>query len=287
MKITDAHCDTLSAWAEEEASFFREEETDGDYLQVFALFGGITTTPKERVEKQIEAYHARKSQLPCQSILAMEGTHALGDDPIRLKYYGEKGVRVLGLMWNDDNAFGCGSDTKNDTGLTEKGRELLVLAERLGMTVDLAHASEKTFYDALRVLKTPPIVSHACAKKLCDHRRNLSDDQLRALAAHGGVLGVCFWDEIVAPRAQLRDVVSQIEHCICVMGADHVGFGSDTDGIDNPMEGLKSPGDIRRFAMDLKKYFPEDVVKKIAGENFMRAFSNILNRKTPNFDDFF
>ncbi|MBQ1947023.1 MAG: membrane dipeptidase [Clostridia bacterium] len=283
MKITDAHCDTLSAWAEGEASFFKEEETNQDYLQVFALFGGITKTPRGRVEKQIEVYHARKSILPCQSILAMEGAHALEGDPQRLIGYHEKGVRVFGPMWNDDNAFGCGCDTRNDTGLTKKGEELLVLAERLGMTVDLAHASEKTFFDALRILKTPPIVSHACAKKLCNHRRNLSDDQLRALASAGGVLGICFWDEIVAEHAQIRDVISQIEYCVSVMGADFVGFGSDTDGVDNPMEDLRSPGDIRRLAENLKTYFSVDIAEKIAGGNFMRLFSQHFEQEKEDF----
>jgi len=127
-------------------------------------------------------------------ILAIEGGHAIEEDLALLRTYHELGVRYLTLTWNNPLSWAWPARAKGvDVGLSAFGREVVREMNRLGMLVDLSHVSENTFYVAIAVADTPVIASHSCARALCDHVRNLKDDQLRALARNGGVVGVNFY----------------------------------------------------------------------------------------------
>lgn len=160
-------------------------------------------------------------------LLAMEGAAWLGDDPWLVDLAAALGVRMVGLTWNERNAFAAGCD--HDDGLTALGGELLRRIVARGMIVDLAHASRRTFWDVLeRAPEAQVLVSHAACRVLYDHPRNLADDQLRAIAERGGVLGLMPHPLVLGPeRPDLEGVVDHIDHAMAVMGPRHVALGGD------------------------------------------------------------
>ena len=162
-------------------------------------------------------------------LLSMEGAEPLGYDPALVDVFWRLGVRMFSLTWNRRNPFADGLGEANDGGLSGLGRELVDRLCALGMVLDLAHASQRTFFEVLeRAPDAPVVVSHACCRAVFDTPRNLDDDQLRALADHGGVLavmGIPLGVDLTAPS--LDRVVDHIEHAVDVMGAAHVGIGAD------------------------------------------------------------
>lgn len=162
-------------------------------------------------------------------LLSMEGAEPLGYDPGLIDVFWLLGVRMFALTWNRRNPFADGLGEATDGGLSSLGGELVDRLTGLGMILDLAHASEKTFYGVLeRAPDSPVVVSHACCRAVYDVPRNLSDDQLRALRDHGGVLsvmGIPLAVDLDAPS--LRRVVDHVDHAVDIMGIDHVGIGAD------------------------------------------------------------
>jgi len=162
-------------------------------------------------------------------LLSMEGAEPLGYDPTLIDLFWLLGVRMLALTWNRRNPFADGLGEANDGGLSALGRELVDRAAGLGMILDLAHASPKTFQQVLeQVPGAPVLVSHACCRAVYDTPRNLSDDQLRALRDHDGVLAVMAIPLTVDQEApSLERVVDHLDHAVDVMGIEHVGIGAD------------------------------------------------------------
>ena len=146
---------------------------------------------------------------------------------------------------------------------------------RLGILVDMSHAGEKSFYDALDISKKPIVCSHSSARALCDHPRNLTDDQMRALAAKGGVAQTTIYNGFLRKDAQatILDVMAHLEQAIDVMGLDHVGLGTDFDG-DGGVPGLADSSELLNFTRQLlrKRYSDEDI-QKIWGGNFLRVMA--------------
>jgi membrane dipeptidase len=162
-------------------------------------------------------------------MLSMEGVEALGYSPQLADAFWELGVRMVSLTWNRRNAFADGLGEPGKGGLSGLGRELVPRLVNLGMILDLVHASEKTYDEMLELSGTTPIVvSHACCRAVHDTPRNLSDDQLRALAARGGVLGIMALPLVVDPSDWSIDrLIDHIDHAVGVMGIEHVGLGGD------------------------------------------------------------
>ena len=256
-------------------------------------------------------------------ILCIEGGHAIEDDLALLRTFHDLGVRYLTLTWNQSTSWACAARAKGpDTGLSPFGREVVREMNRLGMLVDLSHVSEKTFYDAIETSRVPVIASHSCARALCDHPRNLRDEQLRALARNGGVVGINFYsgflsqpfydgkrgvdreDEAAraAARERFRDdparmdaelkrlarandqaeaamarppidvLLAHIEHIVKTAGIDHVGLGSDFDGVTALPAGIDDCGDLPLLTERLMDRGFSDVdIRKILGENFLRV----------------
>lgn len=264
-------------------------------------------------------------------VLCIEGGHAIEDDLALLRAFHELGVRYMTLTWNNSTSWAHAARAPGpDTGLSAFGRDVVREMNRLGMLVDLSHVSEKTFYDAIETSTVPVIASHSCARALCDHPRNLRDDQLRALARNGGVVGVNFYsgflsqpfydakktldredDELRASvRAKLKDdpaamdaelkkvsraydageaamarpaldvLIAHIEHMVKVAGVDHVGLGSDFDGVTALPAGIDDCGDLPRLTERLlERGFSESDVRKILGENFLRVMEASIDAK--------
>lgn len=159
-------------------------------------------------------------------VLSMEGVEPLEGDPGAFEEWYERGVRSVGLTWNHANAFAGGIDTP-EQGLTPRGRTLVRRLAELGVMLDLAHASERTWRDVLAE-EIPFSVTHAGCRSVCDHPRNLADWQLQALAERGGVLGMMAIPFAVDPQAPtLRRWLDHFDRAVAVMGVAHVGIGAD------------------------------------------------------------
>jgi membrane dipeptidase len=224
-------------------------------------------------------------------MLSMEGVEALGDDPALIDVYWRLGVRMVSLTHNPSNAFAAGLDAADDRGLSALGRELVQRLVELGCAIDLAHASSRTFDDVLELVGSAPVlVSHAACRAVHDVARNLDDDQLRALAARGGVLGMMALPFVVDPtQPTIERVVDHIEHAVDVAGIDHVGLGADfiaqvgeaipgllPDG-DWEIENLRGPDGYPALVDALERRgFPADAIAQIAGGNLLRLLGRAL-----------
>jgi microsomal dipeptidase-like Zn-dependent dipeptidase len=161
------------------------------------------------------------------------------------------------------------------------GRQVIKEMNRLGIMVDLSHAGEKSFYDALELSKTPIVCSHSSCRALCDHPRNLTDDQMRALAQKGGVMQVTLYHGFLVKdgEATLDDAMRHLDHAIEVMGIDHVGLGTDFDG-DGGIRGLASSAELLNYTRELlKRKYSEADIQKLWGGNFLRVMREVQSIK--------
>ena len=145
------------------------------------------------------------------------------------------------------------------------------------MMVDLSHASERSFYDALDMSRLPIVCSHSSSRALCDHPRNLTDDQMRALAAKGGVAQTTLYHGFLRTdgEATVLDAMAHLEHAIAVMGIDHVGIGTDFDG-DGGVKGFESSSEAISFTRRLlARRYSEADIQKIWGGNFLRVMAQV------------
>ena len=162
-------------------------------------------------------------------MLSLEGCEPLGSRPELIEVFWELGVRMVSLTWNRRNLFADGAAEPAHGGLSQLGRELVGRLVELGALIDLAHASERTFYDVLEAApEAPVLVSHAGCRAIVDTPRNVSDAQLRAVAARDGVFCVMALPLVVDPEQPTIDrVVDHVDHAVEVMGVEHVGLGAD------------------------------------------------------------
>ncbi|MDO9391425.1 MAG: dipeptidase [bacterium] len=213
-------------------------------------------------------------------ILGIEGGHALGEEAGNLKMFHALGVRILTLTWNNSNKFAVSGmsagKTKKDPGLTAEGLKLVKLADSLGVMLDLSHSSEKTFWDVLKVAKKPPFASHSCARALNKkfQFRNLSDEQIKALARAGGLIGVNFYPGFLGEKrkpADINSVADQFDHMKKLAGVECLALGSDFDGINEVPKGLEGPDKIPDLLKVFEKRgFSNEEIRKIALDNFIR-----------------
>ena len=212
-------------------------------------------------------------------MLGIENGLALEHDLRNLHHFAQRGIVYITLCHNGDNdicdsARGC--NTHN--GVSQFGEKVIQEMNRLGIMVDMSHAGEKSFYDALDISSQPIVCSHSNCRALCDHPRNLTDDQLRRLAAKGGVAHTTFYHGFLQKtgEADILDGIRHLEHAIKVMGIDHVGIGTDFDG-DGGVCGMRDASDIQQFTLQLlRRRYSEDDIAKIWGGNWLRVMA--MNR---------
>ena len=253
-------------------------------------------------------------------LMGIEGGHAIENSLFTLREFYRLGVRYMTLThsnnndWADSAGFFAPPKPVHH-GLSPFGEEVVREMQRVGMLVDVSHVSDETFYAVMRVAKAPVIASHSSSRALCDVPRNLSDDQLRALAKNGGVAMVNFFPGYLDPRyaaaqqafsakhkaeidtlmkkhlpisemkaamakmgsadlpkVTVATLVDHIEHIAKVAGVDHVGLGSDFDGVPAFPEGLSGMDGLPLITLELlRRGFSDEDTKKILGENFLRA----------------
>lgn len=214
-------------------------------------------------------------------VLGIENGYAIAKDISNVAKYRDKGVAYMTLCHNGDNDI-CDSARGNieHNGLSSFGRDVVAEMNRVGMMIDLSHASEKTFYDVLECSNVPVICSHSSSRLLCDHPRNLTDNQMRALAAKGGVAQVCLYSGFLKKGggATVDDAVKHIVHMVDVMGIDSVGIGSDFDG-GGGLPGLEDASRFNSLTRRLmREGFSDDDLSKIWGRNFIRVWKQIIKQ---------
>jgi microsomal dipeptidase-like Zn-dependent dipeptidase len=206
-------------------------------------------------------------------ILGIEGSHALDGKLENLARVYAAGYRVVGLAHFFDNEFAGSAAGERKTGLTPLGKQLVAEMEARHMIIDLAHSSAATIRDVLAVARRPVIVSHTGVKGTCDNNRNLSDEQLAAIAGRGGLIGIGFWDTATCGK-DARAIARAIRHAAAVVGVEHVGLGSDFDGaVTEPFD---TTGLVMITDALLREGFNEDEVRKIMGGNALRFFRENL-----------
>lgn len=212
-------------------------------------------------------------------LINMEGAEAIqGSLPLLRNYY-RLGVRMMGLVWNHRNEVADGAaEEGSGGGLTKFGREVVLEMNRLGMLIDLAHITAPGFYDVLELSDQPVLFTHGNCRNLWDHARNLTDDQIKALADKGGVFGISFVDGFMGKSGtSLATVANHIDHVVQLLGnADHVAYGSDFDGC-TPPPGLENVTKLPDLTAELlRRGYSEADLEKILGGNYLRVFSQVL-----------
>lgn len=211
--------------------------------------------------------------------LGIENGYAIGKHLDNLRLFRDMGVTYITLCHNGDNDL-CDSARGQGEwhGLSPFGKEVVREMNRLGMMVDVSHAAESTFYDVLETSTSPIIASHSSARALCNHPRNLTDDQLKALAAQGGVAQICLYKGFIneeADKASLSDAIRHIRHIVEVAGIDHVGIGSDFDG-DGEVIGCSASNELINITVRLlEEGYTEEDIRKIWGGNLLRVLSAV------------
>lgn len=213
------------------------------------------------------------------AILAIEGGEAIETSLELLRIYYRLGVRVVGLTWNERNLIADGAGVLHSPrGLSRFGRRVVAEMNRLGMVVDVSHLSEPSFWDVIATSTQPVIASHSNARAVCDHVRNLTDAQIRAIAVNGGVIGLNFFPPFITDEvATVEHLADHALHILDLVGPDHLGIGSDFDGIDSTPVGLDDVTCLPRLSAELlRRGCDEATLRKILGENFLRVFRQVF-----------
>jgi len=304
--------------------FFRGAEAVRRTLDLRDAMQSVFDTHKDQIELATTAADIERivKAHKIAAFLTIEGGHAIDDDLRVLRMYYQLGIRSMTLTHaRNSNWADSANDTPVHNGLTEFGKEVVREMNRLGMVVDLAHVSDKTFYDVLAVTTKPVIVSHSSMRAISNVSRNVSDDMLRALAKNGGVIGINFGmgfinakdaealrlateteaeapfltgkalDQYAAENARklfgerakvaatVEEVADHVDHAVRVSGIDHVGIGSDFDGIAGTANGLEDVSKMPALiAALLNRGYSERDLKKILGGNFLRVVREVVGR---------
>ena len=211
-------------------------------------------------------------------MLGIENGYAIGNDISNIERFRNRGVVYMTLCHNGNNQL-CGSARFNDEGLGVNafGEQVIKEMNRVGMMVDISHAGEQTFYDALNISSKPIVASHSSARALCNHPRNLTDDQLKALADKGGVAQVTLYSGFLKEQgmATIQDAIDHLNHMVNIMGIEHVGIGTDFDG-DGGITGCASASELINFTRCLlKERYSEEDIRRIWGGNFLRVMEEV------------
>lgn len=215
-------------------------------------------------------------------MLAIENGLALNHDISNVRYFARRGVVYITLCHNGDNDI-CDSARGCNThgGVSRFGEQVIKEMNRCGIMVDLSHAGEKSFYDALSISSKPIVCSHSNCKALCDVPRNLTDNQLRALAKHGGVAHITLYHGFLrndSQEATVMDAIAHLEHAISIMGIEHVGLGTDFDG-DGGIRGLADSSELINFTLHLlRRRYSERDIARIWGGNWLRVMAQVQSK---------
>ncbi|WP_141430903.1 dipeptidase [Bacillus sp. 03113] len=302
MKIIDAHCDALYRLHQNQKLRFADSEelqtnlkkliTGEVYIQLFAVFVDPEVKSDEKFNvalDQISLFHTEVlAKNPAMkkisfweeidqlnkgeigAILTLEGADVFGNDINKLRTLYQLGVKSLGLTWNQANLCADGVGELRGAGLTELGKEVVQLNNDHLVFTDVSHLSEKGFWDVME-LADFPIASHSNSKTICNHRRNLTDQQAQALFEKEGFIGVVYCPDFIKNDggATISDLMKHIDHFCSLGGVHHICLGSDFDGIPSVVQDLADASQSQSLINELLKHYKEEEVKGFAYRNFL------------------
>lgn len=312
MKVVDFHCDVLYKLLLDDTLTFQASKlgsldvtyerlkASGTVLQTFAIY--IPQSMNGRLEPILESLDRfHQFVISCENmvwvrtvkeldscirdgkigaLLSLEGVDGLNGQMSMLRILHQLGVRAAGLTWNHANWAADGAMEPRGGGLTVKGRLFVEQCNNLGIIIDVSHLSDRAFWDIAELSSQPFIASHSNARAVCEHPRNLTDEQIAAIIKAQGLIGVTYvpWFISHAEAVTIDHLLHHIEH-ICELGGEHgVMLGSDFDGIDRYIVGLSHPGELYALQEALLKRYTEQQVKQFMSENAIR----FLRTNLPN-----
>ncbi len=313
MKMVDLHCDTVDKLMDDPAYRLAENEfaidlnkmeKAGSLAQVFALFVNMKEVESpsargydmlqrlwqelDRNEDRIlwagNASDLRKNKLhdKMSAMIAIEEGGVLEGEIGNLHNFYRQGVRFVTLTWNYPNEIGFPHGAEHGMkGLTTFGHELIEEMERIGVITDVSHLSEAGFWDVKKTLEKPFVATHSNCQALCNHSRNLTDEQIKALSESGGVMGINIFSKFLidspTPDSDLVEAaVAHVKHAIKIGGIDVVALGGDLDGIP-ACSTFKTIGDMGKIEQSLLKHgFKENEIEKIWSTNAIRVMDAVL-----------
>lgn len=304
MFTLDTHCDTISRILDRDEALLENsgqvdlERMERGHIQFFAAFIDpiYDANPVERCLSIIakfyeEADKNRDGVMVCRSyrdmvqasrcgkygaFLSLEGgTPIVSCRMLDMLY--RLGVRCAALTWNRSNHLAGGA--LETGGLTPLGRDVVVQMQKIGMLMDVSHLNEESFWDVVSCMKQPFIASHSCSRAMCNHPRNLTDRQFRAICEAGGCVGINFYPEFLSAdgNASVDDIICHIEHFLKLGGENHIGIGADFDGVNRLPEGIGGIQDVGKIFVGLQKRgHSRQTIEKIAYRNFARVIEKVL-----------
>lgn len=311
MPVVDAHCDTLTVLSTQERNLgvlssrghldIPRLHQGGINVQFFAVFVGpehhyrsvaytneiIKLFKQEIKNNQSSLVYAGNYQNivnahnegKIAALLTIEGGEALQGKIEQLEDYYKQGIRGLTLTWNGRNELADGVGLGPEAaGLTTFGRQVVQRMVALGMLIDVSHLSAAAFWDLVTEVQIPITASHSNSRYICDHPRNLTDKQIKAIAESGGVIGVTYVPQFVdTHEPTIERVVDHIAHIYQVGGISCLGLGSDFDGIDTTITGMHNAGvavpNLQKAL--IRRGFTTGQIEKIMGENWLRVFKEV------------
>ncbi len=263
--------------------------SDDELLQATADADRILTEIDEYVEQNSDAMMLAASPMDLMRakvqkkkvvVKGIENGYALGKDLSNVARFRQRGVAYITLCHNGDNDICDSARGQNEHGgLSAFGKEVVKEMNRCGLMVDLSHAAESTFWDALKLSQTPILCSHSSCRALCDHPRNLTDEQMRALAEADGVMQVTLYNGFLRSdgKATVEDAVQHILHAIDIMGIEHVGIGSDFDG-DGGVPGVAHAGELKNLTRELLRHgLSDDDLYQLWGKNLLGLWLQVTD----------
>lgn len=315
MFICDCHCDTLTELYNKNASLY-ENEQHFDIKRQIALGGGLqfcaiyvptevfryqgglryTLCLLDKYNQEIKKLHENGTDVlqvrtaedagnvlkhKAATLLAIEEGGAIDGSLEALRCLYELGVRAMTLTWSNRNDIADGiNEEATGSGLTLFGKQVVAEMNRLGMLVDVSHISTAGFWSVIETSTKPVIATHSNAKSLCSHPRNLNDEQIKALAQNGGLAGITFAGQFLEEdwrNACIESVYKHIDYMLNLIGNDdHIGFGSDFDGISHPPYNIQGVQDYKPLIEYLSKYYSDETINKITHQNVINLLQKVL-----------
>jgi membrane dipeptidase len=307
--VVDTHADSLGAVLRGERHLFERSQRGqldfprmreaGHTLQFFSLWVEPEYKPEramQRLVQYIDAFWQEVGDHPewisavtdraslervmqhggLGAVMSIEGSEGIGTDPAMVRILHRLGVRLASLTWNERNALadGAGEDPGGG-GVSRAGRAIIRAMNQVNIVVDVSHLAEAGFWDVLEISEKPVIASHSNARALAPHRRNLSDAQIRALAAKQGIMGITFVRDFLGGEAHMDRVIDHMIYVLDLLGNDqHIGLGSDFDGVETPVPGLEDVTKLPQLASRMsERGLSDTTIRRIFGQNYIEFFT--------------
>lgn len=305
--VIDAHCDTASEILDSGEELYSNkrhlslEKIDNykSYIQFFAAWIDKNSNNPflraveilDKIKQEVRKNSELIDEITCfkdvkntiskgkhGAVYSIEDARALCGSVASVRAFYDLGVRAITLAWNDDNELTDGIGSLRGAGLTEFGKEVVREMNRLNMMVDISHITEKGFWDVLDVSNSPVMASHSNAKSLCNHKRNLNDSQISAIANHNGIICVNIYPDFLSDDgvATVDTVIAHIDYILSLVGENNIGIGSDFDGVERLIDGFNGADDYFKLFDKMSRIgYSDALIDKITHKNMLNFMERI------------